>query len=81
MLQVHVVFLLNPDPVEVLALDFIMTLAGTPVVRSPMAVAEETPTTLNQRSSVNSPVGRVVSLTMYSICLICISLVIIDFFL
>lgn len=73
MLQVHVVFLLNQDPVEVLALDFIMTLAGTPVVRSPMAVVEETPTTLNQRSSVNGPVGRVVSLTMYSICLICIS--------
>lgn len=67
MLQVHVVFLLNPDPVEVLALDFIMTLAGTPVVRSPMAVVEETPTTFNQRSSVNGPVGRVVSLTLYFI--------------
>lgn len=70
MLQVHVVFLLIPDPVEVFALDFILTLAGASVVRSCIAVAEETPMPLNQGCSVNVPVNRVVSSTLYDFYLL-----------
>lgn len=65
MFQIHVVFLLIAETVGVFALDFITTLGDTPVVRLTMAVAEETLTTLNQRSSVNSHVGLVVSSLIY----------------
>lgn len=61
MFQIHVVFPLIAETVRVFALDSITTLGGAPVVRLTMAVAEETLTTLNQRSFVNSLVGLVVS--------------------